>query len=173
MDPSLMPEVLEGTRLFVGFGVEGCGCVEGVVDDDEVVVSACGQGDGVVSVFVVGEVDGVVGVDDVEPAQEAGAVQSVFVSFGGDFHGQECFGVRCLDGESVEVFEFDPGGVLRDEGCGVGKKPCRQRETAGQKPTALNPPPQQHESGLSTSSGPGQDYRGARSVNRCWATARG
>jgi hypothetical protein len=28
-----------------------------------------------------------------------------------------------LDGESVEVFEFDPGGVVRDEGCGAGVEP--------------------------------------------------
>ena len=101
---------------FVGFGLECGGCVEGVVDDDEVVVASCGEGDGVFAVFVVGEVDGVGGVGDVESAQEPGDVEGVFVAFGGDFHGQERFGVCGLDGESVELFEVDPGGVVGDEG---------------------------------------------------------
>jgi hypothetical protein len=37
-----MPAALEGTGLFAGFGIESCGCVKGVVDDDEVVVPARG-----------------------------------------------------------------------------------------------------------------------------------
>ena len=37
------------------------------------------------AVFVVGEVDGVGGVGDVESAQEPGDVEGVFVAFGGDF----------------------------------------------------------------------------------------
>lgn len=31
------------------------------------------------------------------------------------FHGQECFGVCGLDGESVELFKVDPCGVVGDE----------------------------------------------------------
>ena len=111
---------------FLGFGIEGRGCVECVVDDDEVILPACCQRDGMLTVFAVSEVDGVVGVGDVEPAQEPGDVEGVFVPFGGDFHGQECFGICCLDGESVELFEFDPGGVARDESCGIGVEPVRR-----------------------------------------------
>ena len=57
------------------------------------------------AVFVVCEVDGVGGAGDVESAQEAGDVEGVFVAFGGDFHGQERFGVCGLKGESVELFD--------------------------------------------------------------------
>lgn len=65
--------------LCVGFGLrlgfKRGGRLEDVVDDDEVVVPAGGQGDGVVAVFVVDEVDGVVGVGDGEPPEEAGNVE--------------------------------------------------------------------------------------------------
>ena len=69
----LAPTAPKGVGSVVRF--EGGGCVESVVDDDEVVLPACGQGDGVVPVFVVGEVDGVVGVGDVELAKEPGDVE--------------------------------------------------------------------------------------------------
>ncbi|UVJ41252.1 hypothetical protein [Arthrobacter sp. CJ23] len=50
----------------------------------------------------------------IEPTQEAGDVEGVVVAFGGYLHGQERFGVCRVDGESVEVFEFEPGGLVRD-----------------------------------------------------------
>ena len=56
---------------FVGFGLERAGRVEGVVDNDEVVVASCGERVGVVAIFVVGEVDGVGGVGDVGSASLA------------------------------------------------------------------------------------------------------
>jgi hypothetical protein len=49
-------------------------------------------GDGVIIVFVVGEVAGVVGVGDVEFAQESGDVESVLVPFCGNLRGHERFG---------------------------------------------------------------------------------
>ena len=52
----------ETPLLEAGFGVEG------VVDDDEVVVAGGGEWDGVFTVLVAGEVDGVCGVGDVELA---------------------------------------------------------------------------------------------------------
>lgn len=81
-----------------------------------VVVPPGCERDGVFAVLAVGEVDGVVGVGDVELAKEPGDVEGVFVAFGGYFHGQERFGVCGLDGVSVELFKVDPGGVVGDEG---------------------------------------------------------
>lgn len=70
--------------LFAGFrfvpGFEGGGCVEGVVDDDEVVVASCGEGEGVFAVFVLGDVDFVGGFCDVESAQGPGDVSGVSLS---------------------------------------------------------------------------------------------
>ncbi|WP_265981264.1 hypothetical protein [Arthrobacter sp. MI7-26] len=95
----------------MGVNFEGGGCVGGVADDDEVVVPAGGEGGWSVRRIFVGEVDGVVGVGDVEFAEESDDVEGVFVSFGGDFQGQEGFDVGGVDCEAVEVFEVDPGGV--------------------------------------------------------------
>lgn len=86
---------------------ECCCCVEGVVDDDEVVVSAGVEWEGVFALLVEGQLDGVGDADDVDFAQESGDVEGDFVSFGGDFHGKECFVISCLDGQAVYLFECD------------------------------------------------------------------
>lgn len=57
------------------------------------------------------EVDGVVGVGGVEPAQEPGDVERVLVALG-DFHRQERFGVRGLNNQPVKLFYGRPSRVV-------------------------------------------------------------
>ena len=44
-------------------------------------------------------------------AQESGDVEGVLVPFGGDLHAQKRLDVCGFDGQSVEVFEFNPGAL--------------------------------------------------------------
>lgn len=95
-----------------------------------VVAGGC-QWDGMFSVLPEGEVDGDCGVGDVGFAQEADDVEGVFVSFGGDLHGQKCFAVGCLDGESVEFLKGDPAGVVGDECRCIGVEPVTGQVVVG------------------------------------------